>query len=80
MLTSGTIDWGASWLRVILASVLLMSALHGELSRWRRAFERDRNIKSQRLYRVITVHAARLLVPTGFIDPDVVVLAKCLNK
>ena len=39
-LTPGVIDWSTSWWRVKLASVLLLSAYHGELSRWRRGLSR----------------------------------------
>jgi putative membrane protein len=53
-LTPGVIDWTAGWWRVKLASVLLMSALHGELSRWRRAFQKDRNTRSRRFYQVMS--------------------------
>lgn len=53
-LTPGIIDWSAGWWRVKLASVLLMSVLHGELSRWRRAFQEDRNTRSRRFYQVVS--------------------------
>jgi putative membrane protein len=52
VLTPGVIDWSAGWWHVKLLSVILMSALHGELSRWRRGFLEDRNTRSQRFYRI----------------------------
>jgi putative membrane protein len=61
-LTPGVIDWGTSWWRVKLACVLLMSALHGELSRWRRGFVEDRNTRSQRFYRIVNEVPAVLML------------------
>jgi putative membrane protein len=52
VLTPGVIDWSAGWWHVKLLAVILMSALHGELSRWRRGFLEDRNTRSQRFYRI----------------------------
>ena len=46
VLTPGVIDWSAGWWHVKLLAVVLMSAMHGELSRWRRWFLEDRNIRS----------------------------------
>jgi protoporphyrinogen IX oxidase len=52
VLTPGVIDWRRDhWWHVKLASVLLLSAFHGELSRWRRAFLEDRNTRPARFYR-----------------------------
>jgi putative membrane protein len=51
-LTPGTIDWSAGWWHVKLACVLLLSAFHGNLSRWRKDFLHDRNTRSQRFYRI----------------------------
>jgi protoporphyrinogen IX oxidase len=45
VLTPGIIDWKA---------VLLLSALHGELSRWRRAFNAGRNTRSPAFYRAVS--------------------------
>jgi putative membrane protein len=61
-LTPGVIDWSAGWWRVKLAAVLLMSALHGELSRWRRAFQEDRNARSRRFYQVVSGAPLALVV------------------
>lgn len=53
VLTPGVIDWKHDgWWHVKLLMVLLMSAFHGELSRWRRGFLEDRNRRSQRFYRI----------------------------
>lgn len=43
----------AGWLHAKLALVIGLSALHGALSRWRRAFERDARPKSERFFRLI---------------------------
>ena len=52
VLTPGIIDWSAGWWHVKLAGVLLLSAFHGELVKWRRDFLEDRNTRPQRFYRL----------------------------
>lgn len=52
VLTPGVLDWSAGWWHVKLASVIAMSALHGEYSRWRKDFLHDRNRRSARFYRI----------------------------
>jgi protoporphyrinogen IX oxidase len=52
VLTPGIVDWSATWWHVKLAAVLLMSGFHGALSKWRRMFLDDRNVKPQRFYRI----------------------------
>lgn len=44
---------GERWLQVKLALVLLLSAIHGMMAGWRRAFAQDRNTQSQRFYRIM---------------------------
>jgi protoporphyrinogen IX oxidase len=61
-LTPGVIDGSTNWWRVKLACVVLMSALHGEFSRRRRAFARDRNTRSQRFYRLANEVPAVLVI------------------
>jgi protoporphyrinogen IX oxidase len=41
------------WMQVKLGAVLAMTAVHGLLARWRRAFAEDRNIHSAKFYRVM---------------------------
>jgi putative membrane protein len=43
----------SGWLHAKLALVLAMSAMHGFLSRWVRAFAADQNQHSQKFYRII---------------------------
>lgn len=62
VLTPGVLDWSWGWWHVKLASVIAMSALHGEFSRWRRDFLEDRNRRSQRFYRMVNEIPALLLV------------------
>jgi putative membrane protein len=52
ILTPGVVDWHAGWWHVKLTAVLLMSAFHGALSRWRKAFRNDANRHPQRYYRI----------------------------
>ncbi|HYM33566.1 MAG TPA: protoporphyrinogen oxidase HemJ [Candidatus Cybelea sp.] len=54
--------WHAPWLHAKLLLVLILSGIHGLLSRWRRDFERDANRHSQRFYRVINEAPAVLLI------------------
>ncbi|MEX2455366.1 MAG: protoporphyrinogen oxidase HemJ [Rhodospirillaceae bacterium] len=51
--TPGIVDWGAGWIWVKLALILAMAGFHGALSRWRRDFEADRNLRSAKFYRAM---------------------------
>lgn len=52
VLTPGVLDWGSGWWHVKLAAVVLLAGFHGMLSRWRRDFLADRNVRPQRFYRL----------------------------
>jgi putative membrane protein len=55
--------WFASpWLWAKLVLVLALSAVHGMLARWRKDFAADRNVHSQRFYRIINEIPAVLLI------------------
>lgn len=41
------------WLHLKVTCTLGLAAIHGKLATWRRAFAEDRNVHSQRFYRVI---------------------------
>lgn len=43
--------WSEGWWHVKLTMLVLMSAYHGLISRWRRDFEADRNQRSAKFYR-----------------------------
>lgn len=45
-------DWSQGWLHAKIVLVLVMGAIHGALSRWRRDFEADRNTRPARFYRI----------------------------
>jgi protoporphyrinogen IX oxidase len=62
VLTPGVLNWGAGWWHVKLASVLAMSALHGEYARWRKDFLHDRNRRPVRFYRIANEIPTLLLV------------------
>lgn len=47
----GASVWSQGWWHVKLTMLILMSAYHGLLSRWRRDFEADRNRHSAKFYR-----------------------------
>ncbi len=50
--TPGVIDWSAWWIHAKLALVVIMSAMHFYLARWRRDFEADRNNRPAKFYRI----------------------------
>jgi putative membrane protein len=50
------------WLWAKLVLVLALSAVHGMLARWRKDFAADRNVHSQRFYRIINEIPAVLLI------------------
>ncbi|KZD12827.1 protoporphyrinogen oxidase HemJ [Oceanibaculum pacificum] len=45
--------WSQGWWHVKLLMVVLMTAAHGFLSRWRKDFEVDRNTRPARFYRFV---------------------------
>jgi putative membrane protein len=46
--------WFASgWLQAKITLVLILSAVHGLFARWVKAFAADRNVHSQKFYRII---------------------------
>jgi putative membrane protein len=51
MIWAGLVDWSMIWPWVKAAAVLAMTAFHGVLGRWRRAFAEDRNIRPSKFYR-----------------------------
>ena len=50
--TPGVVDWSSGWWWTKFVCVWLMSGFHGALSKWRRMFLEDRNVKPQRFYRI----------------------------
>ncbi len=50
--TPGLIDWGQIWPWIKAALVLVLSGFHGWLSARRKEFERDKNTRSGRRYRL----------------------------
>ena len=54
--------WTAGWLHGKLLLVVLLTGMHGFLSRCRRDFEADRNQRSQRFYRMLNEVPMLLLV------------------
>ena len=62
LITPGVVDWSAGWIHVKLTALFLMTAYHGYLSRWRRAFERDQNPHSARFYRVMNEAPTVLMI------------------
>jgi len=50
------------WLHAKLGLVILMQLAHAMMSRWRKAFERDQNTKSEKFYRIFNEVPAVLMV------------------
>ena len=53
--------WAEPWMQLKFTLVVVLSALHGFLSRCRRDFARDANVRSQRFYRLINEVPAALM-------------------
>ena len=45
--------YGSAWFQIKFLLVLAMSAVHGFLVRWVKAFAADKNLHSQKFYRII---------------------------
>ena len=44
--------WSQPWMIVKLVCVVAMSVAHGEMAKWRKDFEADRNTRPDRFYRI----------------------------
>ena len=53
LLTPGVVDWSTGWIWVKLTMVLLITAVHGVFARWRKTFERDENVTSHTVFRLV---------------------------
>lgn len=60
--TPGVIDWHSGWWHVKLLAVLLLSGIHGMMSKWRREFLEDRNVRGGRFYRIANETPALLML------------------
>ena len=54
--------WSEGWFHLKFALVVVLSGMHGMLSRWRRDFEHARNTKTQRFYRIVNEVPAVLMI------------------
>ena len=54
--------WAEPWMQLKFTLVVVLSALHGFLSRCRRDFAKDANVRSQRFYRLMNEVPAALMV------------------
>jgi protoporphyrinogen IX oxidase len=61
--------FSAGWLHAKLLLVLILSAVHGLFSRWRRDFAADQNARGQKFYRIINE------VPTALMIGAVILVA-----
>ncbi len=67
LLTPGVIDWSDWWVHAKLALVVVMTAMHGLFSRWRREFAEDRNHRPARFYRMINEVPTVLMMAIVFL-------------
>ena len=61
-LTPGIVDLGSGWVWVKVAALTVMFSFHGNLSRWRRDFEKDANRHSRRFYKRVNEVPTVLMV------------------
>jgi protoporphyrinogen IX oxidase len=54
--------WGEGWFHAKLFLVVILSGVHGLLSRWRKDFEAGRNVRSQKFFRIINEVPPILLI------------------
>lgn len=52
MVAAGSVDWSAIWPYAKLFGIVVLTHVHHLMGRWRKAFERDENTRSQRYFRV----------------------------
>ena len=52
----------SGWLHAKIVLVVLLSGVHGLLARWTREFAEDRNVHSQRFYRVVNEIPTLLMI------------------
>jgi putative membrane protein len=62
VLTPGAVDWHAGWWHVKLLCALLMTGFQGALSKWRKVFLADSNVRPQRFYRIANEIPTALMV------------------
>jgi putative membrane protein len=62
VLTTGIVDFGAGWVWVKVAALVIMLSIHGYLSRCRRDFENDANRHSVQFYKIVNEVPAALMV------------------
>jgi putative membrane protein len=61
-MTPGVLNWASGWWHVKLFCVILMTAFHMALGRWRRDFMRDANTRRGRFYRIANEFPTVLMV------------------
>lgn len=62
LITPGIVDWTAWWVYGKLSLVLVMTAVHGLFSLWRKDFESDRNKRPAKFYRIANEAPTLLLI------------------
>lgn len=52
----------AGWFHAKFAMIIGMQICHGKFSKWRKAFEQDKNIHSEKFYRIVNEVPAVLMI------------------
>lgn len=59
--------WASHWFQVKFILVILMSSFHGYLSRWRRQFDQDENIHTEKFFRMVNEIPTMLMIVIVFL-------------
>lgn len=59
--------WSQPWLHTKLLLVIALTVLHHMMGRWRKAFERDANVRTARFFRIMNEVPTVLLVAIVFL-------------
>jgi protoporphyrinogen IX oxidase len=51
--TPGVVDWSMGWFHVKIVGILVLTAMHHLMARWRKSFAAGRNTHPQRFYRLM---------------------------
>ena len=63
----GTALCSQPWMIIKLVSVVFMSIAHGKMAKWRKDFEADHNLRSQKFYRIANEVPTVLMIVIVFV-------------
>lgn len=62
ILLTGAVDLSGGWLHAKILLVVILTVVHMAMASWRRAFNEDRNLRSERFYRIANEAPTVLMV------------------